>query len=579
MERIKKWIPNGVPCLIIVLLLFCYIGSVMGLTNMLNTIMKTAHDLLLNTVFYLMGMCVITGALSKILIDFGVVGLLQKALKPVMRPLYNMPGVASLGAIMTFLSDNPVIITLSKDKGFSRYFKKYQFISMANFGTAFGMGLLVIVFMLGQGYYTEPFIGLFGAAMGGIVATRLMQYFVCKRYPSFKGENVQTDDEISLLEAQKVKEETAKKDEPKESTFVQVLNCLLDGGKDGVSIGLAIIPGVLIISTFVMMLTFGGSNEGMDAVGNSVEVYTGGPYEGTGLLPWLGGKLSWLFEWLFGFTAPELISFPITALGTVGAALSLIPEFESKGIIDGNAIAVFTAMGMCWSGFLSTHTAMLDTMGYRQLLSKDFISQITGGIFAGFVAHWSYVGIMAVSTLFSPTPTWTTEVDAYLCQEQEHSIKRQLTAYHDNSYKVKDWYGEKGFDLCFEVTPNDSMIHVTNAYASKNNEYYFVRISKEVHRGEPSYAVLYPGDHYSEFYGTPQKGALYVFAFIYDGTKRLITRGYYELVWGGSPRQTGEAEEKIRREMIKERIDAIHEADSIQKAQLVDSILLIRQAR
>ena len=578
MKTPKKWIPSGVSCLVIVILLFGYMGSVMGLTNMLNTIMKTAHDLLLNTVFYLMGMCVITGALSKILIDFGVVGLLQKALKPVMRPIYNMPGVASLGGIMTFLSDNPVIITLSKDKGFARYFKKYQFISMANFGTAFGMGLLVIVFMLGQGYYTEPFVGLFGAAMGGIVATRMMQHFIVKRYPSFKHENVLTDEEIAAIEEEKKRAEVEASEEQKDSIFVRVLNCLLDGGKGGVTIGLAIIPGVLIISTFVMMFTFGGSNEGVDAMGNTVEVYTGGAYEGTAFLPWLGGKLNMVFEWLFGFSAPELISFPITALGTVGAALSLIPEFASKGIIDGNAIAVFTAMGMCWSGFLSTHTAMLDTMGYRQLLSKDFISQIVGGIFAGVVAHWAYVGVTAISSIFAPSETWTANVDVYPVQEQM-SIRQQVTAYSDSTYVIKDWYGVQGSDLCFKANTTDSTITITNAYANKNDQYFFVRISKNDHRGEPAYAALYPGKGYSEFVATKEKGSLYVFAFIYDGTKRLLTRGYYEVLWGGSPRQTIEADRQIMEEMNEERIEAMHEADSIQKAQLVDSILMIRQAR
>ena len=578
MKKPGKWIPSGVTCLVIVVLLFGYMGSVMGLTNMLNTIMKTAHDLLLNTVFYLMGMCVITGALSKILIDFGVVGLLQKMLKPIMRPIYNMPGVASLGGIMTFLSDNPVIITLVKDKGFARYFKKYQFISMANFGTAFGMGLLVIVFMLGQGFYTEPLIGLFGAAIGGILATRLMQHFVCKRYPNFRNENVLTDEEIAALDHDNQKEDGQTDNEPQDSGFVRVLNCLLDGGKSGVSIGLAIIPGVLIISTFVMMMTFGKSTEGVDAMGNSVEVYTGGAYEGTGLLPWLGGKLSIVFEWLFGFQSPELISFPITALGTVGAALSLIPEFASKGIIDGNTIAVFTAMGMCWSGFLSTHTAMLDTMGYRQLLSKDFLSQILGGIFAGFVAHWTYVGVMAISSIFAPKMAWSTPINAYTVQEFQGQ-QRLLTAYSNGTFTIKDWYGEKDYDLCFMANHRDSTIIITNAYANKHDEYYFVRIGKNSHRGEPAYAALYPGKGYSEFVGTQQKGSLYVFAFIYDGTKRLLTRGYYEVTWGGSPRQTIEAEEKIREEMRMERINAIHEADSIQKALLVDSILMQIQAR
>lgn len=90
---------------------------------MLNTIMKTAHDLLLNTVFYLMGICVITGALGRLFVEFGVVNLLEKMLRPLMRPLFNLPGVASLGAVMTFLSDNPAIISLSQDKRFSNFSK------------------------------------------------------------------------------------------------------------------------------------------------------------------------------------------------------------------------------------------------------------------------------------------------------------------------------------------------------------------------------------------------------------------------------------------------------------------------
>ena len=78
----KKFIPTGIPCLIIVVGIFYYIASIMGIPNMLNTIMNTAHDLLLNTVFYLMGICVITGALGRIFVEFGVVKLLEKILHP-----------------------------------------------------------------------------------------------------------------------------------------------------------------------------------------------------------------------------------------------------------------------------------------------------------------------------------------------------------------------------------------------------------------------------------------------------------------------------------------------------------------
>lgn len=372
MNRKKSSTWEGIPCLVIILLLFGGIGHVMGVSQMLNTIMNTAHDLLLNTVFYLMGVTVITGAIGKIFIEFGVVNLLEKILRPMMRPIFNLPGVASLGAVMTFLSDNPAIISLSQDKRFRQYFKKYQFISLTNFGTAFGMGLLVIVFMMGQGFFAEPMIGFVGAMVGCVVSTRLMQRSVVKAYPNFAHE-IACDEEIEDIEEQHKEEK---------SLFIRILNSLLDGGRTGVEVGLTIIPGVLIISTFVMILTFGTSAEG---------TYTGAAYEGVELLPWLAGKINFVFEWLFGFADPHLVAFPITALGAVGAALSLVPSFLANGWADGNAIAVFTAIGMCWSGYLSTHTAMLDSLGYRELTSKAIVAHTIGGLAAATTAHWLYM--------------------------------------------------------------------------------------------------------------------------------------------------------------------------------------------
>ena len=102
-----KKIPSGIWCITSVVVLFGYLAAIMGLPNMLNTIMKTAHDLLLNTVFYLMSICVITGAIGRVFVEFGVVTLLERTLRPLMRPIFNLPGVTSLGAVMTFLSDNP----------------------------------------------------------------------------------------------------------------------------------------------------------------------------------------------------------------------------------------------------------------------------------------------------------------------------------------------------------------------------------------------------------------------------------------------------------------------------------------
>ena len=372
MKKIRFRLPEGIPCLLIIGLIFGYIGSIMGLPNMLNTIMKTAHDLLLNTVFYLMGICVITGALGRLFIEFGVVKLIERLLRPLMKPLFNLPGVASLGAVVTFLSDNPAIISMAQDKRFAAYFKKYQYISLTNFGTAFGMGLLVIVFMVGQGFFVEPFIGFFGAFCGCIVSTRLMQRFVLKAYPNYATEPAIEDTCV---------EEKTEENEKHESLFIRILNSLLDGGRSGVDVGIAIIPGVLIISTFVMILTFGPSAAG----------YTGAAYEGVELLPWLANQCSWLFEWLFGFTDPHLVAFPITALGAVGAALSVVPNFVAEGWMDGNAIAVCTAIGMCWSGYLSTHTAMLDSLGYRQLTTKAILAHTIGGLVAAIIAHWVYV--------------------------------------------------------------------------------------------------------------------------------------------------------------------------------------------
>ena len=364
----KRRIEAGI-FLVIFFGVFYFISNKMGLPNMLNTIMQTSYSLLIDTVLYIMGITVLSGALGKLLTEFGVVRLLEVLLKPLMKPLYNLPGVAALGAVLTFLSDNPAIISLAKDNNFSKYFKKYQLISLTNFGTAFGMGLVVIIFMAGKGYAGAAIIGLVGAVIGSIISTRLMQRFTIKDFPEFKTEFVEGGDEQKIS----FKSEG--------NMFLRVLNSILDGGKTGVDLGLAIIPGVLIISTFVMILTFGASPEG----------YTGKAYEGIALLPYLAGKINFVFEWLFGFTNPELIAFPITALGAVGAALGLVPKFQAAGLLDGNAVAVFTAMGMCWSGYLSTHTAMLDSLGYRKLTGKAILSHTIGGLFAGIGAHWIFV--------------------------------------------------------------------------------------------------------------------------------------------------------------------------------------------
>jgi hypothetical protein len=383
----KRGVAEGLVTILILALVFGLMGHVMGVENMINTIMKTAYDLLMNTVLYLVAITVIVGALSAILVEFGVVRIIEIVFSPLMKPLYHLPGVASLGGVLCFLSDNPAILTLARDKGYQSYFKKYQLYSLTNFGTAFGMGLIVITYMIsqghlnpaGKGFYGEAFIGFAGAVFGSIVSTRLMQGFTRKE---FGEEEVVPDSEKESFDEDKV---ILKK---RESIFIRFLNSILDGGKSGLEAGISIIPGVLVISTAVMMVTWGPKDAALG--------YQGLAYEGVPLLPAIGRALGFFFNALFGFTSPEAIAFPITSLGAVGAALSLVPRYLKEGLIGGNDIAVFTAIGMCWSGFLSTHTGMMDALGRRDLIGKAIGSHAMGGLAAGVFAHYLYLGLRAL---------------------------------------------------------------------------------------------------------------------------------------------------------------------------------------
>ncbi|MGL5585765.1 MAG: CD0519/CD1768 family membrane protein [Plesiomonas sp.] len=401
-SSIKQWVE---PILVLAMLglLFGYLGHVMGLSAMVNTLFNTAHQLLLNTILFIMGITVLSGALSQLLSEFGVIRLLEVLLAPLMRPLYRLPGRAALAGLMTFFSDNPAVISLAKDPRFRRGLRPWQLISLTNFGTAFGMGLIVVTFMATlqlnsqENTVKAALLGLAGALIGSIVSTRLMQRMIRplvgdqpldEASPDHSVNSTVTSPTLSPVSSSTTLPDGHSHCAPENSTvedtapiWLRALNALLDGGKSGVELGMAVIPGVLIISTFVMLLTFGPSAQG----------YTGEAFQGVGLLPVLAGKAGWLFDALFGFKHPELIAFPATSLGAVGAAMSLVPPFISKGFISGNEIAVFTAMGMCWSGFLSTHTAMLDALGYRFLTSRAIIAHTLGGLVAGISAHQLYM--------------------------------------------------------------------------------------------------------------------------------------------------------------------------------------------
>ncbi len=364
---------------------FAWVGHIMGVGNMFKTMMSTAHDLLLQTVFLIMAMAVLAGAISGLLSEFGAIALINKIFAPLMKPLYGMPGASITGILATYLSDNPAIISFAKDKTFTQYFKKYQVPALCNLGTSFGMGLIVTTFMISQGkqYIAPALIGNLGAIVGSVVSVRIMTSKTKKYY------GVEANDYYKINESEEVDDEIIDSEVIGEIRYVRdgnlfqrVLDAMLEGGKNGVEMGLAIIPGVLIVCTLVMMLTFGPSKDG---------IYTGAAYEGVKLFPYLGEKISFIVKPLFGFKSPDAIAFPITSLGAVGAAMSLVPNFIQKNIITPNDIAVFTAMGMCWSGYLSTHIGMMDALDSRELASKAIVSHTFGGLAAGIASHFLFM--------------------------------------------------------------------------------------------------------------------------------------------------------------------------------------------
>lgn len=502
--KLKKQITvygKAVICLVCFIIFFSVFAIPMGLGNALNTLMNTAYSLLTGTVFYIMAIAVIAGALSGLLTEFGVVKLLNKVLSPLMRPLFGMPGASALGMVSTYLSDNPAILALADDKKFRRFFKAYQIPALTNLGTAFGMGLIVTSFTLGMGsnlgndVWKAAVCGNLGAIIGAIVSTRLMLFFMKRSYGIEKPALEESFDEAKDEEAFHHK------------GFLHVLDALMEGGKKGVDMGLAIIPGVLIICSIVMMLTngrpaaqykyamiqrisedgtqiltttdlieipdsgnfvFGFQANGMNATwqkydrqdedvpysynnGRSFladelihvklppiewgeegdryqlvlfksdeatkivipltreedvtlsrvycgsvppEPYRGNAGEGIAVLPWIANLLSFILKPLFGFSSAEAIAVPVTALGSAGAALGLIPGFAQEGLININDMAVFTAVCMCWSGYLSTHVSMMEILGCREHTGKAIISHTIGGLCAGVAAHWIFVLVM-----------------------------------------------------------------------------------------------------------------------------------------------------------------------------------------
>ena len=384
-EGVKRGISKEVPTFIICFFgFFILLGSKMGAANMFSTMMNTAHDLLLHTVFYIMAIAVLAGAVSSLFSEFGVIFLLNKALSPLIKPLYGLPGASAVGIFTTYLSDNPAILTLAEDNNFRRFFKKYQLPALTNIGTSFGMGLIITTFMVGikspiaESFGLAVLVGNLGAVVGSIVSTRLMLRQTAKIYG--KDAEVECEGEfgpvIDIHHYRRIH---------RGNVGTRFIDALLEGGKSGVDMGLSIIPGVLIICTLVLMLTNSAPNG-----------YTGAAYEGVGFLPMLASKIDFILMPLFGFSSAESIAVPITALGAAGAAIGIVENLITSGLANAHDVAVFTAMCMCWSGYLSTHVAMMDSLKCHELTGKAIVSHTIGGLCAGIAANWLYQLIMLV---------------------------------------------------------------------------------------------------------------------------------------------------------------------------------------
>lgn len=377
MKSIKRY-KEPILFLIIFNIPLYFLAKQMGISNMFNTMMNTAYSLLMETAFFLLAICVVMSAFSYMLNEFGVVALLNRLLSSLMKPLYGLPGAASLGIVLTYLTDNPAILSVADNDSYKAYFEEYQLPALTNLGTSFGMGLIVTTFVIGikplanDSMISAALIGNLGAVIGSIISTRLMLHF-CKKHFGVQKGSINT------------KAYTENETKSNGKLGDRILKCIIDGGTKGVELGMSIVPGVLVVCTFVFMLTNGPSESG---------AYTGAAYEGVALLPKIADALNFILQPMFGFKSSECISVPITALGAAGAATGIIPKLYYAGAASPHDIAVFVSMCMCWSGYLSTHLSMMGKLGYTELTGKAILSHTIAGLCAGVVTNWIYVLIM-----------------------------------------------------------------------------------------------------------------------------------------------------------------------------------------
>lgn len=113
-KYVKALSSEVVVFLVLFLLFFGILGRIMGLSHLISTLMGTAYELLISTVFYIMAISVLAGAVSELFNEFGVTALFNRILSPLIKPVYDLPGAAVVGIFACFFSDdNPAILTLA----------------------------------------------------------------------------------------------------------------------------------------------------------------------------------------------------------------------------------------------------------------------------------------------------------------------------------------------------------------------------------------------------------------------------------------------------------------------------------
>jgi len=106
--------------------------------------------------------------------------------------------------------------------------------------------------------------------------------------------------------------------------------------------------------------------------------------------------MKFILQPLFGFQSPQAIAVPITSLGAAGAAIGIVEKLVHSGLANAHDVAVFTSMCMCWSGYLSTHVAMMDALKSSHLTGKAILCHTIGGLCAGVFANWAFKLLMLV---------------------------------------------------------------------------------------------------------------------------------------------------------------------------------------